>query len=114
MPKPKRTRGRIALAGVGLRDLFIPLRVPVGVQGFDLTDSGGHLCEMGRGVKNCRLAVDFAAMPNLDDQDSEGVILEFAQDPIVLDSIAPEASKISGEGLAKGSRIVGRPMRKSM
>ena len=89
MPKPKRTRWRIALAGVGLRDLFIPLRVPVGVQGFDLTDSGGRVCEKGGGVKNCRLAVDFATMANLNDNNGHFGVEDCAKDTVVADTIGP-------------------------
>jgi Co/Zn/Cd efflux system component len=41
MPKPKSTRGRIALPGVGLRDRFIPLGVPVGCSEFLLVADFG-------------------------------------------------------------------------
>ena len=41
VPKPKSTRGRIALPGVGLRDRFIPLGVPVGCSEFLLVADFG-------------------------------------------------------------------------
>src|SRR5262249_28994638 len=45
MPKPKSTRGRIALPGVGLRDRLMPQGVPVGCSEWKLVAEFGVLTQ---------------------------------------------------------------------
>ena len=61
-PKPKSTRGRIALPGVGLRDLFTALGVPVGLLGDELVADLRRL-DQQTGLKSSKAGAGAASAP---------------------------------------------------